>query len=218
MAAPLVLVSGTGTGIGKTLFSVGLVRAWGEQGKNVVGFKPIESGGAADGAALEQASTFHVTRFTPPYLLMDPVSPHLAARREDRVVEIGEVVRAVSTIRHHEGVEGVVVELPGGLFSPLSDTARNVELAKALSPTAMCLVSANRLGVLHDVIATHEASRSHALSLHAIVLSDTEATDSSTDSNEAELRRFLRLPVIRMPRSEDQRAPATSVLSVLGLT
>src|SRR5262245_53964888 len=110
--APLLIVSGTGTAIGKTTVAMCLITAWAQAGRVVAGLKPIETGGDADVAALGRVSTFHVTRFTSPYLLNDAVSPHLAARRERRHIDLQHVARWVSEIRAQ--VEGVVLELPGG--------------------------------------------------------------------------------------------------------
>ncbi len=44
MTAPLLVVTGTGTGIGKTVIAAGLVATWGRRGFRVAGVKPIESG------------------------------------------------------------------------------------------------------------------------------------------------------------------------------
>lgn len=216
--APLIVVTGTGTEIGKTFFSESLVRAWAEKEPTlgVLGFKPIESGGDEDGRRLEQVSTFHVTRFTAPYLLMDAVSPHLAARREGRSIEIDRVRELVTEIRTQVGA--LVVELPGGLFTPLSPKTTNVDLVRALAPQKTCLVAPNRLGVLHDVIATREAARAHHVTIDAIILSDAERADASSASNHAELENTLTPPVPRIVRLlRDAKHPAneTSVRDLL---
>jgi len=81
--SPLLVVTGTGTEIGKTHTACALASAWGRSAK-VAAVKPIESGGTADGDALGRVSTFHVTRCRAPYMYANPVSPHLAGRREGR--------------------------------------------------------------------------------------------------------------------------------------
>src|SRR5205085_10256818 len=102
---PLVIVTGTGTEIGKTHVSVALVRAWAEalrsQGSpsRVAGLKPVESGGTADIAGLEQASTFHVKRDRVPYMLARPVSPHLAAREAGVVIDPARIAAFVTAVR-----------------------------------------------------------------------------------------------------------------------
>jgi len=207
MSAPLLLVTGTGTEIGKTVVSTGLVRAWARRGIAVAGVKPIESGQDPSGRlggdvlALGQVSTFHVTRFTPPYLLADPVSPHLAARGEGRTIDLAVVAEWLRPIR--TAADAVVLELPGGLFSPLTDTLTNADLVLELRPTRVVLVAPDRLGVLHDVIATTRAARVQGIAVDGILLSSPAHPDTSTGTNAVELARVLpSVPVLDvLPRA-----------------
>jgi dethiobiotin synthetase len=201
--SPLLLVTGTGTGIGKTVISRGLVSAWARRGVAVAGLKPIETGPTgptSDVGLLGQASTFHVTRFPPPYLLADPVSPHLAARRAGRSIDIGVVARWVHDVQAE--AEAVVLELPGGLFSPLSDHATNANLVRALAASQVVLVAPDRLGVLHEVIATTRAGRADGIQFDGVILSAAAEADSSTGTNAAELARVIDVPVLGvLPRT-----------------
>lgn len=207
MSAPLLLVTGTGTEIGKTVAASGLVSAWARRGGAVAGVKPIESGQddagnpGGDVHALGQVSTFHVTRFTPPYLLADAVSPHLAARRERRTIEPRVVAEWLAPIR--EAADAVVLELPGGLFSPLTDELTNADLVLALAPTKVVLVAPDRLGVLHDVIAATRAARTCGIAIDGILLSSPAEADTSTGTNAGELGRVMRsVPVLGvLPRA-----------------
>ena len=207
MTSPVLVVTGTGTGIGKTVASTGLVRAWATRGLAVAGLKPIESGVSADSGpgdvgALDAVSTFHVTHSPAPYLLEAPVSPHLAARTEGRRIELNEVVRWLAPIRRD--AQAVVLELPGGLYSPLTDDGlTNADLLVAINPTKVLLVAPDRLGVLHDVLSATRASRSQGIGIDAIVLSAPATPDASTGTNAAELARILPdVPVVAsLPRA-----------------
>jgi dethiobiotin synthetase len=134
----LVLVTGVGTEIGKTHLATALVAAWGRH-EPVFGYKPIESGVAGsvgpDEAALEAASTFHVKHPPLHVRLRAPVSPHLAARLEGRTISLSEVARSVLALR---GEAHLVVELAGGLFSPLTDEATNADQALLLAGSGCC--------------------------------------------------------------------------------
>lgn len=211
MSARLVVVSGVGTGIGKTHATAALLGAWtgvllerGVAEPQVGGIKPIESGvgpeGPSDVRTLEQASTFHVKRFPPPYLLTRPVSPHLAAEAEGRTIELDVVVRYVESVR--KLTHGLAVELPGGLFSPLSPELTNADLALALAPDALLLVAPDRLGVLHDVAAATRAAAALGLTTSAVLLVAPELPDASTTTNARELGKVSRVPVITtLPRA-----------------
>lgn len=208
--APLLVVTGTGTGIGKTHATAALLHAWArelaafQKEPLVAGLKPVESGvtpGApTDVSTLEQASTFHVKRFPPPYLLARAVSPHLAASDEGRHIELAPICDYVASVR--ELAHGVAVELAGGLFSPLATDLSNADVARALAPDATVLVAPDRLGVLHDVGAATRAAASTGLSLAGIVLVAPEHPDASTGTNAAELHHVTSLAVLAsLPRA-----------------
>ena len=82
-----VVVSGTGTEIGKTHVTAALTRALATLAP-VVALKPVESGGDADARALSLACG---VANAPCVALADPVSPHLAARREGRTIDVGVI-------------------------------------------------------------------------------------------------------------------------------
>jgi dethiobiotin synthetase len=199
----LIAITGTGTGIGKTHVACALVRAIGG-----AGFKPVESGGHEDGDRLRAASMFHVKQ-VPPYLFAAPVSPHLAARMEGRQIEVPKILAAVEAARRE--VSPLVVELAGGLFSPLAPGVTNAEILAALSPAITILVAPDRLGVLHDVAAVDRAAGSL---ITGIILSAPETPDASTGTNAAELPMVSKLKILAsLPRApEEELAPFLGAL------
>ena len=114
--------------------------------------------------------------------------------------------------RASEGADGVLVELPGGLFSPLGPTSTNADLAVALPPDAVFLVAPDRLGVLHDVGATVRAAHAERIAIRALVLVATATLDASSTTNAAELalvtRETILGPVPRAPSAELADHPA----------
>jgi dethiobiotin synthetase len=207
----LLLVCGTGTGIGKTHFSAALLRRAARDG-DVAGFKPIESGcalwdPASDHTQLAAASTFHV-KHAPEYCLREAVSPHLAARNENRRIELPRVVeRAVKLAAQHRLL---LVELAGGLFSPLSESVANVDLVRDLQraglKTATVLVAPNRLGVLHDIGASARAAAAADVTLDGIVLNAIAEDDLTSTTNAAEMRVVTSVPLLgSVPRLPLQR-------------
>jgi dethiobiotin synthetase len=190
----LIGITGTGTGIGKTHVACALVRAIGG-----AGFKPVESGGGEDGQRLRAASAFHVKQL-PPYVFPTPVSPHLAARIAGETIDLARVVAAIQAA-HHE-VSPLVVELAGGLFSPLAQHITNAEVLAAISPAMTLLVAPDRLGVLHDVAAVDRAAGDR---ITGVVLNAPADPDASTGTNAAELRIFSKLKVLAtLPRAPEQ--------------
>lgn len=214
MVAPLVVVTGVGTGVGKTHVAEALLLAWGKVGR-VAGFKPVETGvdplaATDDGSRLERASTFHVKHSERAVRLHAPVSAHLAAEREGRVLDPGEWVRVIDELR--DACDGVVVELAGGLFSPLGPALTNADVVARLQPDKTLLVASDRLGVLHDVIA---ASRACPLAFD-VLLTAPETLDASTGTNAVELRRFVAHRVLgALPRATPAALSEHSIISSL---
>jgi dethiobiotin synthetase len=192
----IIIVTGTGTGIGKTHFSEALLLVQGQLYPRVAGVKPIETGmgeaTVSDAARLERVSTFHVKPFG--YVFAEPLSPHLAARETETPIRLDVLVPLIQSARTTADV--ILVELPGGLFSPLSDTEVNADLVRAISPDVTLLVAPDRLGVLHEVIAAHRAASTAAVDLDGIVLVSPERPDPSTGLNAGELGRVLEVPVV----------------------
>jgi dethiobiotin synthetase len=197
-AGRLIVVSGTGTGIGKTHFSESLLLVLGHYYRRVAGVKPIETGmgeaTVSDAARLERVSSFHVKHFG--YVFDEPLSPHLASRETDTPIRLDVLVPLIHAARADADV--ILVELPGGLFTPLSDTEVNADLVRALGPDVTLLVAQDRLGVLHEVLSTHRAASTAAVDLDGIVLVVPDRPDASTGLNAGELGRVLEVPVVAL--------------------
>jgi dethiobiotin synthetase len=180
----IVYIAGTGTDVGKTHVTAALARASG-----LPAWKPVVSGGLEDVERLGARA--------PLVALGEPISPHLAARREGVTLSARAIVDAT------RARVSVIVESAGGLYSPLSDTETNADVARLLGErTKLVLVAPDRLGVLHDVGACARAARADGLSFAAVVLSAPAAADASTGTNAAELVRLgLAREVVYFPRA-----------------
>jgi dethiobiotin synthetase len=218
MPGRLIIVTGTGTGIGKTHLAEALLLVWQHRLPRVVGLKPVESGVSdgvlTDAARLERASTFHVKHTA--FAFPEPVSPHLAARLHGVVLSAQDLAHPIARAR--EEADGVIVELPGGLFSPLAPGLLNADFAQGLGPDAVLLVAPDRLGVLHDVTAAVRATHSQSLRISGIVLVAPEHADASTGRNAPELAALVAPPVLAtVPRGSprDLGPIATALLERL---
>lgn len=174
-----IAVAGTGTEIGKTHVTCALARAL-SRTREVVALKPIESGGVEDARALSEACGVETL---PHHALREPISPHLAARREGVTLVMDDVA---AWVRERER-EVTLVETAGGLFSPLGPAITNASLVEALDPDVLLLVAPDRLGVLHDVIATLAAWGERTRARIVVALSAPVSSDASTSTNASEL-------------------------------
>ena len=111
--------------------------------------------------------------------------------------------------------EWSVVETAGGVFSPLSPTATNFDLALALEPAIWVLVAPDALGVLHDLSATLQAMRARGRTPDHVVLSGAREPDSSTGSNAAELEALGIVATSAVLARNDDRGIASLVERLL---
>jgi dethiobiotin synthetase len=228
---PRIVVLGTGTGVGKTYFTVALARALAARpATSVLAVKPVETGfhagqrraATSDAERLRRASSAAVRAEGPLYAFRDPVSAHLAARRAKRPVspnKIRDWIEALednATAVHDTTLHWSLVETAGGALSPLTPTVSNAELALALEPAIWILVAPDALGVLHDVRATLLALRHHAREPDFIVLSAARAKDASTGTNAAELSRLrIAEPIASLSRRANPRRALARLVSAL---
>ncbi|AVT03688.1 dethiobiotin synthase [Paracidovorax avenae] len=210
-------VTGTDTGVGKTLASAGLLHALARHHARVVGMKaiaagaePIGPGGTLaneDVLALRAASTVQVApALDNPVLLPDPLSPHIAARRAGTRIDIAAIVQACGALAAQ--ADAVVVEGAGGFHVPLSDTETGADLARALG-LPVVLVVGLRLGCLSHAALTADAIRACGLPLAGWIASRIDPAMLAAEDNIAWLRQRLQAPLladIPHQRQPDPRA------------
>lgn len=217
-----VVVVGTGTGVGKTHLTAALARALRARGAPVVALKPLETGEPwADAAALAEDNPFHVKPH-PLFAFTEPVSPHLAARREGRPISLPAIRDWVESNESQLAIcdnmwqyaRWCLIETAGAVFSPLGASARSFELARALEPARLVLVAPDALGVLSSLDATLVAMRHHGREPDFVVLSAAEADRSTgTNAHELELLGIARPALVLGPGDEDAGPLAEALLS-----
>ena len=149
-----VYVTGTDTGVGKTVVCCALLHALRAQGRTTVGMKPVASGCErlggewrnADALALIEAGS---QRFGyalhNPYALPAATAPQLAARDAAMTVTLAPMLEAYRRIAAH--ADNVVVEGVGGWAAPLADGLDQADLVRALDLPVLLVVGL-RLGCL----------------------------------------------------------------------
>ncbi|MGS5086723.1 dethiobiotin synthase [Hydrogenophaga sp. A37] len=215
MAFDGCFVTGTDTGVGKTLVSAALLHTLARHHARVVGMKPVAAGlvqqngawVAEDVLALRAASTVAVPpALDNPVALPEPLSPHLAAARAGRRVGVAELVAA------HRGLlslaDVVLVEGSGGWRVPLNDSETLADLAVALARPVVLVVGL-RLGCLNHALLTAEAIRADGLPLAGWVANTVDPAMACRDENIETLRQRLAAPLMGVlpwhPQTPDAR-------------
>jgi dethiobiotin synthetase len=185
----IIVVTGTDTGAGKTVFTALLTHFLRHQGNHVAALKPICSGGRADARALHRASAGALPLDEiNPWHFRAPVAPLLAARNEKVQVHLREVASHIHTIALRFSI--VLVEGAGGLLSPLGENFSTRELIAALTADVI-VVARNQLGVVNRTRLTLEALPPLTRARAKVVLISPQRSTAASRTNIALLSEFI---------------------------
>jgi dethiobiotin synthetase len=213
----VVVVAGTGSGVGKTWVTAALARAVAATGASVRAIKLVETGCREDGREREDGvilarATGQDAPLEALYRFPDNVAPALAAERIGISLDFDELLMAVE--RHAERCDILLLEGASGLLSPFTWEWCLVDVAQALEARAV-LVGSDRLGTLSHSLLTLGALELAAVPVVDTVLSPPPAADPSTGSNAEALRRLSGVPrVVTVPRTDDPELAAESLRPV----
>lgn len=192
-------ITGTDTGVGKTLVSCALLQAFAAQGKRVAGFKPVAAGCDEDGrnddvklllaASNVQAAYGQIN----PYCFPHPIAPHLAARHAGVRIEFP---RILASWRDLAGLtDEVIVEGVGGFCVPLNDEQNSADLAKQLDLPVIMVVGM-RLGCLNHALLTMRAITDFQLECAGWVANVLDGDMPSLQENIEALRERIGAPLL----------------------
>ena len=163
-------VTGTDTEVGKTLVSGALILKLREQGKKVLGFKPVVAGTYLGGngqllnedlETLRIASNLNQDELSLcPYILDAPAAPNIVAKSENIELEVPTMIRAYNNIK--EISDFVVVEGAGGFLVPLNEKENLSDFAQQID-LPVVLVVGMKLGCLNHALLTIESLKSRNL-------------------------------------------------------
>jgi dethiobiotin synthetase len=201
-------VTGTDTGVGKTLIAVALVSMLRRRGLRVAAMKPVETGvvtGAQTDAIRLHAAAGGEDHLEDvgPFTYVEPLAPLVAAARSGRPVHLDALDVALGRLAAKR--DAIVVEGAGGLLAPLTEQVSYATLF-ARWHLGVVVVAANRLGAINHVLLTVQAARAAQLQVRGVVVNDGAGTvpDLATATNAAALARLLPgIPVLTWPRLTD---------------
>ena len=218
-----LFVTGTDTGVGKTVFSIALLAALRGRGIDAVAFKPVETGCPGPPGALlgdDCRALAKVTGQLPGQvagqLYSLPAAPLVAAAREGRTVDVQAlVVRAGELADRHEFV---LVEGAGGLLVPLAPSVTWMDFL-ALSRIPVVCVVGSRLGCINHALLTMSALQSAGTPTAGYVMNELP-DDDSPDGNRETIAAFSRLlggaPCLgSLPRLEPGEVTSTTRMASL---
>jgi dethiobiotin synthetase len=202
-----LFVTGTGTGVGKTVVSAALLAAMSAAGVRVRAHKPVVTGldePSDTGWPPDHELLASVAGMTPeevaPLRYGPAVSPHLAAALARETIDPAELIeRARLAIDQNDTADqnsALIVEGVGGLLVPLSGAFTVRDLAVALG-LPVVIVASPGLGTINHTLLSIESARAAKLDVHAVVLTPWPETPSEMErSNHDTIRRFGEIEVV----------------------
>jgi len=196
-------IVGTDTEVGKTLVSGALIFKLREQGKKVIGFKPVVAGTYQDNSGHtlnEDLETLRIaSQLMPgqlnlsPYVLDMPVAPHLAAAMIGITLEIDIIMQALGDIQKHS--DYIIVEGAGGFLVPLSDDKDLGDLAQQID-LPIILVVGMKLGCINHALLTQEAIKARGLKIAGWVANSLVNEMSLLQENVSTLQAKINAPFL----------------------
>lgn len=170
-----IFVTGTDTGVGKTIVSAALARLLQDRGLKVGVLKPVTSGClvTANGLVSEDAELLawsagvSVTPEVAPYLLREPLAPAAAAEIDRVRIEFSRILAAFHRIS--EQSDFTIVEGAGGLMVPLSGGLLVADLVKLLG-LPLLVVARPDLGTVNHTVLTTFAARQLEIDVRGVII------------------------------------------------
>jgi dethiobiotin synthetase len=220
-----LFVTATGTDIGKTFVTAGLIRALRRAGRTVDAAKPVISGftmeglGASDTGVLlsamgrdlnpQEAERISPWRFTA------PLSPDMAAEAEGKIIDFDALIAdSRGRIVGHQDI--LLIEGVGGVMVPLDETHTVLNWMEALGLPVL-LVAGSYLGTISHTLSALDVLTGRGLRVAALVVSETPGSTVGLDQTIATLRRFIpaETEILGLPRLTGRDHPAFDRLAAL---
>jgi len=193
-----LFITGTDTGVGKTVVAGAIAAYLRSKGKSVGVMKPVETGCRENGDGLVPSDATFLKKASGstdilgaicPYCFAEPLAPAVAAQRAGKTIDpkfIRKVYRAIA-----RGCETVIVEGAGGLMVPINGKYTYLDLAAELG-LPVVIVGRAGLGTLNHTLLTLEAARSRGLDISGIILNhDRRGNSGLAEKTNPEVLREL---------------------------
>jgi dethiobiotin synthetase len=186
-----IFVTGTGTGVGKSVLSAAICAALAERGEKVAAFKPVITGldergedwPLDDELLAKHANAGQSREEVSPHRFGPPVSPHLAAEMADEQIEALALAREAR--EWAEKADALVCEGIGGLMVPLAAGFMVRDLAVELD-LPVVIAAKTTLGTINHTLLTIEAARAAGLNVTGVVLTPWPDDPSDVEENNKE--------------------------------
>ena len=195
-------ITGTGTGVGKTIVTAGIAGFFLSKGKNVSVMKPVQTGTCESVSDLETIKliapgiTPIPKRLANPYSFSLPASPLLAAESENKKIKTDIILKAFREISSRTDIDVLLVEGAGGLLVPLTDKFLMIDLISEMG-IPVILVAAAGLGTVNHTLLSIEALKNRNLEIAGIVINKMPRNPGVVEKDNVKtIERLAGIPVM----------------------
>ena len=206
-----LFITGTDTGVGKTIITGGIAIALKNKHRDVGVMKPIATGCFKKGGTLESRDTQFLLQASgvkdplsllTPYRLKTPCSPYWAAKIENRKIQIKRIMNAFSKLTKKHEI--VLVEGIGGLMVPITRGVLLIDLAKLLN-LPILIVSRFTLGTLNHTLLSIAQAHQRGIPIFGLIynhhqkkkMKRLETVSPQIISEFSNIKNFWTLPYLR---------------------
>ena len=201
---PSLLITGTDTGIGKTIIAAAIAQILHEQGHRVAVFKPCGSGCVhrREGLVSEDAELLahcanakHPLDLICPQRYAEPLAPAIAAQVSGRSLEWETIDRSIHLMSRDSEI--MIVEGIGGLMVPMDDKHTFLDVAEDLAAPAV-IVARPALGTINHTLLTLQALRSRDIPIAGVVINryPTDTPGLAEETNPRAIEKWGKVPIL----------------------
>lgn len=224
---PGLFVTGTDTGVGKTVIAGAIANWFYRRGRRVAVLKPVATGCVKrrEGLVSEDAEFLAVCSSTPhpldlicPQRYLEPLAPSVAAKRAKKPLDWQAVARSIRLMSADADL--MIVEGVGGVMVPMDDKHLVLDVAKMLAVPAL-VVARPGLGTINHTLLTVRALQTAGVHVAGIVINryPAESPGIAEETSPREIEKWAKLPVLAIVPEEKvpEGALPPGIVSAIGL-
>lgn len=202
-----IFVIGVDTGVGKTIVSAGLMLLL-HGTRKLQYWKPVQTGTIIGDDTTEVRNLTSLSNdafIDPTYRFPDPISPHMAAKKWGKEIDISELVR-IQKEREAEG-NFLVIEGAGGVLVPFNDRELQIDFIRS-TQFPIIIVAQDRVGAINQTLLTANAAREAGIPILGVVLTRARGQFGNAES----IATFGKLDILaEFPPTDDKRSLVAQV-------
>ena len=207
MKGKVFFISGIDTNVGKTIATGAIAKALAQAGRTVITQKMVQTGCERVSEDIEEHRRIQGIPFTEedkagltcPYIFSYPCSPHMAAERDGKQIDLERITQATRQLMAR--YEYVLVEGAGGLMVPNDMRSLAIDYVKEQG-YPLLLVTSGKLGSINHTLLSLFACERYGIEVKAIVYNQYPSIDALIEAKTLEYLRtsFPSIPLILLPK------------------